>query len=151
MHPFVVLVNRHMRKDYEKLFTYLKPKEPPAGLFDRIILAIKREQELRHTKRLLFGFLSLLLISLVATPISGVMFVNQIENSGISYFISAAISDLATFLTLWQDFGLAILESLPVIGMMTFLLSLAVSVFTLRLFLHRKRLLLGYLVHKYKL
>jgi len=57
-----------MRKDYEKLFTNLELKEPPASLFDRIILAIKREQELRHTKRLLFGFLFLLLISLVITP-----------------------------------------------------------------------------------
>jgi len=138
-----------MKQDFEKLFSHLKPAEPPAGLFDRIILAIKREQELQHTKRLLFGFLSLLLISLIATPISGAMFVNQIESSGISYFISAAISDLGTFFTFWQDFSLAILESLPVVGMMTFLLSLAVSVFTFRLFLHRKRLLLGYLTQNF--
>jgi|GEM_PF-617915 hypothetical protein len=145
MHPFIVLVYRDMRKDYEKLFTNLDPKKPPRGLFDRIILAIKQEQELRHTKRLLFGFLSLLLISLVVTPISGVMLVSQIENSGISYFISTAISDLGTFFVLWQDFSLAIVESLPIGGIMAFLLSLAVSVFTLRLFLHKKRLLLGYL------
>lgn len=136
-----------MRKDYEKLFTHLESPEPPMDLFDRIILAIKREQELGQTKKLLFGFLSLLLISLVATPISGAMLVNQAESSGISYFISTAISDLGTFFVLWQDFGLAILESLPVIGMTTFLFSLAISVFTLRLFLHRKRLLLGYVVH----
>ncbi len=138
-----------MRRDYEKLFAYLKPKEPPVGLFDRIILAIKREQELRQTKRLLFGFSSLLLISLAAMPFSGTILVSQIKNSGISYFVSTAISDLGTFFVLWQDFSLAILESLPIIGMMTFLLSLAVSVFTLRLFLHRKRLLLGYLMQSF--
>lgn len=138
-----------MRKDYEKLFTNLEPKEPPAGLFDRIILAIKREQELRHTKRLLFGFLSLLLVSLIATPLSGAMLVNQVEDSGISYFVSAAISDFGTFLALWRDFSLAILESLPIGGMITFLLNLAVSVFTLRLFLHRRRLLFGYLMQSF--
>ncbi len=138
-----------MRKDYEKLFTNLEPKEPPKDLFDRIILAIKREQELRHTKRLLFGFLFLLLVSLIATPISGAMLVNQVKSSGISYFISTAISDLGTFFALWQDFGLAILESLPIMGMMTFLFSLAVSVFTLRLFLQRKRLLFGYLMQSF--
>ncbi len=146
MHPFIVLVYRDMRRDYEKLFTNLEPKEPPMGLFDRIILAIKREQKLQHTKRLLFGFLSLLLVSLIATPISGAMLISQVESSGISYFISTAISDLGTFFALWQDFSLAILESLPVGSVMVFLLSLAVSVFTLRLFLHRKRLLLGYLI-----
>ncbi len=140
---------RTMRRDYEKLFTHLEPPEPPAELFDRIILAIKREQELRHTQRLLFGFLSLLLVSLIATPLSGAMLVNQVESSGVSYFISAAISDLGTFFALWQDFGLAILESLPIGGIMTFLLSLAVSVFTLRLFLHRRRLLFGYLMRSF--
>jgi len=149
MHPFIVLVNRDMRKDYEKLFTNLEPKEPPVGLFDRIILAIKREQELRHTKRLLFSFLSLLLVSLVAIPISGAMLISQVESSGISYFISTAISDLGTFFALWQDFSLAIAESLPIMGMIVLAISLGISVFTLRLFLYKKRLLLGYLMHSF--
>ncbi len=136
-----------MRKDYEKLFTYLKPAEPPAGLFERIILAIKREQELQHTKRLLFGFLFLLVVSFIATPLSWSILINQIESSGISYFISTALSDFGTFLPLWKDFSLAILESLPLTGMMIFVISLGISIFTLRLFLYRKRLLLGYLMH----
>jgi len=36
---------------------------------------------------------------------------------------------------------------LPLMGMMAFAASIGISVFTLRLFLHRKRLLLGYLMH----
>ena len=135
-----------MRKDYEKLFTRLKSPEPSAGFFDRIILAIKQERELRQTKRFLLGFLSLLAVSLIITPISGAVLVKQIGSSGISYFISTAINDLEVFFTLWQDFSLAVLESLPIGGMVTFLFSLAVSVFTLRLFLHRRRLLLGYFI-----
>ena len=135
-----------MRKDYEELFTHIKPKEPPAGLFDRIILAIKREQELQHTRRLLFGFLFLLVASFIATPFSWSILINQIESSGISYFISIALSDVGTFLILWKDFSLAILESLPLTGMMIFAISLGMCIFTLRLFLHRKRLLLNYLL-----
>ncbi len=120
------------------MFTNFEFKEPPASLFDRIVFAIKKEQELRHTKRLLFGFLSLLLVSLVATSLSGIMLANQIENSGIFYFISTAVSNMGIFLTLWQNFGLAILESLPLMGIMAFTISLGISVFTLRLFLHKK-------------
>ncbi len=88
-----------MRKDYEKLFSRLKPAEPPVGLFDRIILAIKREQELQHTKRLLFGFLFLLVASFIATPLSWSILISQIESSGISYFISTALSnfDVSSF------------------------------------------------------
>ena len=40
MHSFVVLI--YMRKDYEKLFRSLNTQNPPIGLFDRIILAIKQ-------------------------------------------------------------------------------------------------------------
>jgi len=135
-----------MRKDYEKLFTYLKPANPPAGLFDRIILAIKQEQELQHTKGLLFGFLFLLIASFIATPLSWTMLVSQVESSGILYLISTAFSDFGTLLTIWQDFGLAILESLPITGILAFTISIGMAIFTLRLFLYRKRLLLGYLI-----
>jgi len=138
-----------MRQDFEKLFSHFKPQEPPAGLFDRIILAIKREQELRHTKRLLLGFLFLLVISFIATPLSWTMLVSQAGNSGILYFISTAVSDFRVFITLWQDFGLAILESLPITGIIAFTISIGVALFTLRLFLHRKRLLWGYLIHNF--
>ena len=138
-----------MRQDYEKLFSHLTPAEPPAGLFDRIILAIKREQELQQTKRLLFGFLFLLVVSFIATPFSWTILINQIESSGISYFISTALSDFGTFIALWQDFSLAILESLPIMGIVAFAISLGMTLFTLRLFLHRKRLLLGYLINNF--
>ena len=134
-----------MLKDYEKLFSRLEKKEPPEGLFDRIILAIKREQELRHTKRLLFGFLSLFVISLVSLPFSWSMLVKEINTSGISYFISSAFSDFNTFVILWREFSLAIFESLPLTGMIAFAVSLGLAAFTVRLFLYQKRLLLGYL------
>ena len=138
-----------MRWDFEKLFSHLKSAEPPAGLFDRIILAIKREQELQRTKRLLFSFLFLLVVSLIATPFSWTMLVSQVKSSGILYFISTAVSDFGTFLTLWQNFGLAILESLPIMGMVAFTISIGMAIFTLRLFLYKKRLLFGYLTHNF--
>jgi len=136
-----------MRQDFEELFSHLKPAEPPAGLFDRIILAIKRVQGRRHTKGLLFSFLFLLIVSFIATPLSLIMLLNQAKTSGILYFISSAVSDFHAFLTLWQNFTLAILESLPLAGIVFFAISLGISIFTLRLFLYKKRLLLNYLAH----
>jgi hypothetical protein len=119
--------------------------EPPPGLFDQIISAIKREEELRKTKKLLFGFLSLLVLSFIVTPLSLTMLVSQLKSSGIFYFISTAISDFGTFFALWKDFGLAILESLPITEIITFSISLGICLFTLRLFLYRKKLLFQYL------
>ncbi|KKS36857.1 MAG: hypothetical protein UV01_C0016G0002 [Parcubacteria group bacterium GW2011_GWA2_42_14] len=136
-----------MRKDYEKLFTHLEPPEPPAGLFERIILAIKREQELRNTKRLAFGFLALLAVSFIAMPFSWTLFSGQMAESGILQFISVAVSDLETFLSVWPDSVMAVAESLPVIGIAFFTINMILAVFTLRLFLYKKRLLVGYLLH----
>lgn len=139
-----------MDKDLEKIFWDFKLIEPRAGLFDKIILAIKREQELRQTKRLLFGFLFLLVISFIAAPLSWTMLLNQIKSSGISYLVSTAVSDFRTFLTIWQDFSLAILESLPITEIITFSISFGICLFTLRLFLYRKKLLFQYLVNNLK-
>jgi len=127
-----------MQRKHRK-FGDFEPVEPSAGLFDRIIAAIKQEQELRHTKRLLFGFLVLLIISFIATPLSWSMFINQLKSSGIIYFISLAISDFDIFLNLWQDFSLAILESLPITGIIVFTISIGMALFTLRLFLYPVR------------
>lgn len=135
-----------VRKDYEKLFTHIDPPEPPAGLFDRIILAIKREQELRNTKRLAFGFMALLLISLSSAPFSWSFFSGQMAESGVLQFMSIAINDLGTFLALWPDSIMAIAESLPVMSITLFITNMILAVFTLRLFLYKKRLLVGYLL-----
>ena len=136
-----------MRKDYEKLFTHLEPPEPPTGLFNRILLAIKREQELRSSKRLAFGFLALLAISFIATPFSWTLFSGQMAESGVLQFMSVAMSDLGTFLSIWPDSVMAVAESLPVTGIVLFTVNMILAVFTLRLFLYKKRLLVGYLFH----
>src|SRR3990167_11311582 len=129
-----------MRKDYEKLFTHLTPQEPPAGLFERIILAIKRERELRNTKRLAFGFLALLAVSLITAPFSWTLFSGQMAESGVLQFISVTTSDLGTFLSLWPDSVMAVAESLPVMGITVLIINMILAVFTLRLFLYKKRL-----------
>jgi hypothetical protein len=135
-----------MNKDYEKLFNHIESQEPPEGLFDKIILAIKKEQELRHGKRLLFGFLLLLIISAISTPFSFMLLINQIKSSGIHYFISSAFSNFSVFISFWKEFSLAILESIPITAVMIFILDMALVIFTLRLFLYKKRLLLNYLI-----
>jgi hypothetical protein len=137
-----------MGKDNKKFFNRLQNLEPPPELFDRIILAIKREQELEKTKRLLFGFLFLFVVSLVATPLSWRMLVSQAKNSGILYFISTAVYDFGTFLNFWKDFSLAILESLPIVEIIFFATNLIIFLFTIRFFLSREKLLLAYLIQK---
>jgi len=135
-----------MRKDFEKIFSHLKAVEPPAGLFERILLAIKQEQEQRNSKRLAFEFLALLILSISAMPFSWAFFSGQLAESGILQFASIALNDFRTFLSLWPDSILAVAESLPIMGITLFAINMILAVFTLRLFLYKKRLLVGYLL-----
>lgn len=114
-----------MKKDLEKLF-------------DRIILAIKQEQEKKKARTILYYFIALLAISLSALPFSIKFLIAQINHSGVFYF--ASVMALA-----WQEALLAIAESLPVLGIILFLVNFALLLFTVRLFLYKKRLLIKYL------
>jgi len=137
-----------MKENYKNSLAGFKEIEPPAGLLGKVILAIKREEQLKKTRKLFFSFLLLLIFSLITVPYSWIFFVNQVKTSGILYFISTGINNLEIFFNFWQDFVFIIFESLPILGLITFLLSLGLCLFTLRLFLHKKGLLIKYLFHR---
>jgi len=137
-----------MKDEYKNFFDGPQGIEPPVGLFEKIIFAIEREEQLKKTRRLFFSFLFLLVISLIATPYSWTILIGQVKSSGIIYFISTAITDLKTVFSFWQDFLLAIVEILPLVEIMVFSISLGICLFTLRLFLYKKGLLIKYLFHR---
>lgn len=132
---------------YENLFKKTKLIEPPADLFDKIIAAIKREKELQRTKKILISSFSLLIASFVAMPFSFNFFIEQLRNSGVIYFISIVLSDFKVFLSFWQDFTLAILESLPIFPLLVFMGNLFFLTFTLWLLYLRKEVV-SYLIRK---
>jgi len=137
-----------MEDEYKNFFDDPQEIEPPVGLFEKIIFAIEREEQLKKTRKLFFSFLFLLVISLIVTPYSWMILINQVKSSGIIYFLSTAITDLKTIFAFWQDFLLAIVEILPLVEIMFFLISLGICLFTLRLFLYKKGLLIKYLFHR---
>src|SRR5258708_24453522 len=95
--------------------SYNQPVKPCAGLFDKIIFAIKEEKEYKKTGNLLFFFSFLLIFSLVALPFSWLFFIYQWRVSGVYYFIFSALVNLPVFFYFWRDFTFSILESFPVI------------------------------------
>ena len=133
-----------MRQKYLFSNKNIKPVDLPKGLFDKIILAIKREQELRQTRKMLFSFFSLSILSFGAMPFSINMFIREWNISGISYFISTVFGNLEIFTSVWRDFIFSILEALPVMGLVLFTINISLALFTIRLFLYKKGLLIKY-------
>lgn len=121
-----------MRKDYEKLFTHLEPPEPPAGLFNKIMNRIHEEERLMSIKKRLFLFSTTILLSAGAfIPIVNA-FQDEFASSGFYHYFSLMFSDLGLIAANWQDFGFAILESLPVTSISAFLLALLVFLWSLK-------------------
>lgn len=128
-----------MKKKFQK-FSNL---EPSAYLFEKIILAIEREKEREKRKKFFLVFLSLFAVSVILMPFSFNFFLIQVKNSGLSYFLSIIINNFNLFFVFWREFSLAVFESLPISAILIFLINIASFVFTLRLFLSKKRLLLN--------
>lgn len=120
----------------------------PNGLFEKIILAIKKERDLRQTRRILFSFLFLLIVSVSTIPASTTYFIDQWNSSRVSYFIAEFFNNFQNIGFLWQELTFSILESAPILAMTLFVFNLAVAVFTIRLFLYKKGYILGYFSHK---
>lgn len=88
-------------------------QEPPADLFNRIVLAIERRQ--RVYARLKFsGFSLLSAVSIFLTVFAFGELARQLGQNGSLQFFSLIFSDLGIILANWQDFSLSVLESLPV-------------------------------------
>jgi len=68
-----------------------KPVECPPGLFDKINLTVKLGKELKHTRKLLFLFTSLLLLAIIGITFSLAMFTKQLRDPRTNYVLSGSI------------------------------------------------------------
>jgi len=119
----------------------------PPGLFDRIILTIKKEQELRQSRRLLFLCISMLGVSLSFLPFSATYFFTEWRASGSFYFISSALENISIFSAHWQEFMISIFEVLPVAAIIALAVNVVIALFAIKLFFHRDGLLIKYIKH----
>ncbi len=126
-----------MAKDFQQIFAYLEEKHPRQELLSQVLVGI-RKQEIRRKNQKMTGFLLLSLATAFTIPFTSQMLLNQINNSGIAYFLGSIVNDFHSFLSFWQEFILAILEALPIAGLLVFAVSLEAFIFTLRLFLREK-------------
>lgn len=106
-----------MKKDYEEIFSHLKPPEPPAGLFEKIIFRIRREQRLLTLKRRLMIFSFGMVISLAVFIPAFKMVQTEISESGFLQFFSLLFSDFGIITTYWRNFVLTLLETIPAMSL----------------------------------
>lgn len=123
-----------MRKDFEKLFSRLKPQNPPAGLFEKIMNRIRKEESLSAArKRLVFLSVGTALSAVVLIPAASAL-CDGLVQSGFLQFLSLIFSNLNAAAICWQDFCLVLMESLPAANLVAFLTALLTLFCSLKYF-----------------
>ncbi len=116
------LVYSHMRKDYETLFQTLTPVIPPSGLQGSVLARLAWER--RHAaRRRLCAQGSLAVLSLAGSVPAVQYAVREFAATGFSQFFSLLFSDRGIVLTYWREFGLSLVESLPILGIVVVLVT----------------------------
>ncbi|MDP2655107.1 MAG: hypothetical protein Q8P17_00905 [bacterium] len=93
---------------------------------------IREEELLLSVKKRLILFSATVLASVgILIPVAGA-FQAEFVQSDFSQFLSLMFSDLGAVTANWQDFGLALLESLPAAGLIAFLATTLVLLWSLK-------------------
>src|SRR3989338_5858179 len=116
-----------MRQDYEKLFNQLKPALTPTGLFDQVVSRLGREQRLLSLRRRIALFTVSAVFSALALLPAGRAVWSGLSESGFTHFFSLIFSDAQIVLVYWQSFALSLLESLPIVSLISFFQSKTVG------------------------
>jgi hypothetical protein len=107
-----------MRKDFEKLYTFSKKPEAPDGLFDKILGRIKHEKKIWEIKKKIFIFSVCSIASAAASAAIFYSMGKEISQSGLLQVFSVAFYSPALIASIWDQFVISVLESLPTIKIM---------------------------------
>jgi len=110
----------------EKLeFLYIDPND---NLRDKIVIDINRRIRNKAIFSLFYGGLTSL-TSILVMVYSSILIVKDFYSSGLREYLSLAFSDYSLLLTLWREYLLSVVESLPIISIT--LVTFSLFVFTL--------------------
>jgi len=106
--------------------------QPPADLFAKVMACIAAERKrLTMRRKFLIGLVCFAATFTVGIPVWQ-SFRSEIAQSGFVEYATLFFYDFKTVANSWQDFSLSLLESLPVVTTVEFLLVVLASLFSLK-------------------
>jgi len=94
--------------------------EPPAGLLQKIMKRIHREERILVLRRVII-FSTTLLASAIGLFPAFNMLASDFSQSGFFRFLSLTFSDFSVVTAYWQSFAMILLQSLPALSLALFL------------------------------
>src|SRR3989339_1376580 len=113
-----------MLTNYEKLFAHLPMPEPPEDLLNKVMNRIYLERRLWTLKWRLPSFAIGFIGSIMAAVPAFQVVHSALAESGFAQFLSLIFSDPREVLAYWDSFIIMLLESLPAISIVVFLVTI---------------------------
>jgi hypothetical protein len=88
--------------------------EPPEELLNKVFSRLKHEQKKAVIKKIAFFSVGILSSVFVFIPML-IGTIAEIQQSGFAYIVSLLFSDFRAVVSIWDDFLLSVLETLPII------------------------------------
>lgn len=107
-------------------------------LLERILQRISYEKQRKMKRRFFFSMAGVILSIIVFILIWPFVY-NDFVSSGFAYFLFVIFSHPALMINYLKDFALALLESLPIFGLLLLLSNLIILMIFLRLFIKIRR------------
>jgi len=122
-----------MPKNFKDFLTSDELIEFPDELFDKIIIKIQKEKKVKKIKRKMYFWSVIFALSLGAFAPTIIFIKNSLAHTGFVQYVSLLFSDTAIILSYWKSFGLSLLGSLPLTGLILFSLILTVFMESLKI------------------
>ena len=107
----------------------MKKLIPSKELKNKIISQIHKEER-KRAKIYLLTFATVLSSSLVGVTLSIKYLMTSVQQSGFSEYLSLLFSGDSVVYSYWKELSLSLVDSLPVLGIIAFLLTLGVLVWS---------------------
>ncbi len=112
-------------ESYNKLFQLLPEEKASPKLFNAVIARVERRETLFAQVRALFHATCAALSVAAAIPVIGYI-ISASQESGLSAYVSLALSDSTYALSNWKALILSIADSVPLMSGMAFVLILII-------------------------
>jgi len=87
--------------------------EAPADLFDRVMQRLTTEQRQQLTRARLWYRVGVFTVGLMSV-FSGVIVLQALQAAGLDQYLALVLLDPEMVALYWQDFGMGLVESLPI-------------------------------------
>jgi hypothetical protein len=115
---------------YKKLFGYMNSVPPPKGFEGRVLSAIAGEESrFARIKKWAFGGSSLASFGLSVWAV--IYLAGSIKQSGFGQYLSLIFSENGAVLAYWKELSLSLAESLPIFGVIMFLATVGLFIWSI--------------------